>query len=165
MCGDERWDWHLYQSFDICGLQHQVFKWSRKKGLKIPLFDTLITSPEDGSVVSSAYRKPTHINQYLSLQSHYPLEHFKRSVVCTLLHRADVLSSNSSIKGNNINTLNQHWRTTDTRDGNCKLKNQLKYAGVQGPHRPRRGPGSAPLKKMKLSHCEPIFYGFPARKK
>jgi hypothetical protein len=60
------------------------------------------------------------------------------------------------------------------RDGNSKLKNQLKFAGVQiriGPgrvqgQRPVRGTrgGFAPLKKTKFSNCEDIFYGFPARK-
>ena len=42
---------------------------------QIPFLDTLITRREDGSIKLLVYRKATHTDQYLSFQSHHPLQH------------------------------------------------------------------------------------------
>ena len=50
--------------------------------------DTLITRREDESIKLLVYRKATHTDQYLSFQSHHPLQH-KLAVIWTLLERSD----------------------------------------------------------------------------
>ena len=53
----------------------------------LPFLDTLLRRTEDGSLDVSVYRKPTHTDQYLHLQSHH-LTHVKRGVVRSLHDRA-----------------------------------------------------------------------------
>ena len=59
-----------------------------EKNGQIPFLDTLITRREDRSIKRLVYRKATHTNQYLSFQSHHPLQH-KRAVIRTRLERSD----------------------------------------------------------------------------
>ena len=48
----------------------------------------------EGKLETAVYRKPTHTDKYLSYNSHHPVTH-KKSVVKTLLQRAEHLPSNS----------------------------------------------------------------------
>ena len=59
-----------------------------EKNGQIPFPDTLITRREDGSIKLLGYRKATHTYEYLSFQSHHPLQH-KVAVKRTLLERSD----------------------------------------------------------------------------
>ena len=59
-----------------------------EKNGQIPFLDTLITRREDGSIKLLVYRKATHTDQYLSFQSHHPLQH-TLAVIRTLLERSD----------------------------------------------------------------------------
>ena len=52
----------------------------------IPLLDTLVTPRSDGSFSATVYRKPTHTDLYLQLDSHHTIA-AKYSVVNTLHHR------------------------------------------------------------------------------
>ena len=60
----------------------------------LPFLDILITPDEEGKLVTSVYRKPTHTDQYLQWDSQHPIS-AKYSVVGTLYHRAKTISSNN----------------------------------------------------------------------
>ena len=60
----------------------------------LPFLDILISPDEEGRLVTSVYRKPTHTDQYLQWDSHHPIS-AKYSVVGTLYHRAKTISSNN----------------------------------------------------------------------
>ena len=63
-------------------------------GGSLPFLDILISPDEEGRLVTSVYRKPTHTDQYLQWDSHHPIS-AKYSVVGTLYHRAKTISSNN----------------------------------------------------------------------
>ena len=65
------------------------------------MLDLLITRQEDESLSFSVYRKPTHTDQYLSFESHQPLEH-KLGVIRTLTHRANIICSTNDAKHHEI---------------------------------------------------------------
>ena len=54
-----------------------------------------ITARVRGRIQVSVYRKPTHTDKYLDYKSHHPSKH-KRSVVNTLLHRAQEIPSTNA---------------------------------------------------------------------
>ena len=60
----------------------------------LPFLDILITPDEEGRLETTVYRKPTHTDQYLQLDSHHPISS-KYSVVGTLYHRAKTICSNN----------------------------------------------------------------------
>ena len=64
------------------------------QGNKLSFLDTTTTRVR-GCIQVSVYRKPTHTDKYLEYNSHHPLQH-KRSVVNTLLHRAQEIPSTNA---------------------------------------------------------------------
>ena len=77
-----------------------------EKNGQIPFLDTLITRRKDGSIKLLVYRKATHTDQYLSFQSHHPLQH-KLAVIRTLLERNDSIAT----EGEDSKQKKEHTRT------------------------------------------------------
>ena len=80
----------------------------------MPFLDILITSNEDGCQNTTIYRKPTHTDLYLQLDSHHTVSS-KYSVIGTLHHRAETICSSNRKKNiyrkhsKNVNTLHGLW--------------------------------------------------------
>ena len=62
----------------------------------MPFLDTSVTSQSDGSLATTVYRKPTHINQYLQWDSQHAITN-KYSIISSLLHRAKHICSNQQL--------------------------------------------------------------------
>ena len=65
-----------------------------EQGNRLSFLDTTTTRVR-GRIQVSVYRKPTHTDKYLDYNSHHPSQH-KRSVVNTLLHRAQKIPSTNA---------------------------------------------------------------------
>ena len=60
----------------------------------LPYLDVLLHHNEDGSIGTSVYRKPTHMDKYLEFSSHHLLQHKNLiSVISTLFTKAYTLLS------------------------------------------------------------------------
>ena len=74
------------------------FTVEREEDRTLPFLDTLLRSREDGSLDVFIYRKPTHTDWYLHLESHHPT-HVKRSVLRCLHDRArEIISTQDNLQ-------------------------------------------------------------------
>ena len=71
---------------------HIQFTVERESRGQLTFLDVLLTREEDGTISTEVYRKPAHMDQYLTFDSHHLTAH-KRAVVRTLMGRAETLSS------------------------------------------------------------------------
>ena len=62
------------------------FTTEREENCKLPMLDIMIHRADDGKLKVTIFRKPIHTDQYLSMDSHHPLQH-KLGVIRTLEHR------------------------------------------------------------------------------
>ena len=67
-----------------------------EKDNTIPFRDTTVTRDPDGLLTTTFYRKPTHTDQYLTYDSHYP-QSVKRGIVYCLEDRAKHLTRKPSV--------------------------------------------------------------------
>ena len=86
----------------------------------IPFLDTIVKLEADGNLSITVYRKLTHTDQYLQLNSHHHLS-AKFRIIHILSHRAQTICSNpellykEKVHLRNANTLNGLW--TRCREG------------------------------------------------
>ena len=64
----------------------------------IPFLDTIVKPEADGTLSITVYRKPTHTDQYIQLDSHHHLS-AKFNVIHTLFHRAKTVCSKPELLG------------------------------------------------------------------
>ena len=67
-----------------------------EKDNTIPFRDTTVTRDPDGLLTTTFYRKPTHTDQYLTYDSHYP-QSVKRGIVYCLEDRDKHLTRKPSV--------------------------------------------------------------------
>ena len=72
------------------------FFWSEKKVIPNNFPTLLITPKEDGRLITSGYRKPTHTDLYLQWHSHHTIPS-QYSMVGTLYHRAKTICSSPQL--------------------------------------------------------------------
>ena len=63
----------------------------------ISFLDTSSAILPNGNIEVQVFRKATHTNKYLAYESHHSAQH-KRSVINTLMHRANTIPSNHTLK-------------------------------------------------------------------
>ncbi|CAH1245983.1 Hypp7622 [Branchiostoma lanceolatum] len=93
------------------------------------MLDVLMSRREDGSLKFSVFRKPTHTDQYLMLDSHHPLEH-KMGVIRTLRHRADHIITTQEDR----TAENEHLKTVLSISGYTKWAWQSPGRNKLTPH-------------------------------
>ena len=82
---EEAFEAHLNQQNE-----HVKFTKEKEENRQLSFMDTYNKRQEDGTIITTIYRKPTHTNQYLDFASNHHISH-KLSVPKTLLKRADTL--------------------------------------------------------------------------
>ncbi|KAK3754655.1 hypothetical protein QZH41_003871 [Actinostola sp. cb2023] len=92
----------------------------------ISFLDTKTTRQDDGSILVSVYRKPTHTDRYLDFNSHHHMQH-KRSVAKTLLGRARNIPSSPRDKSSETK------HVFDALGANSYPVNFLKSCKTPGP--------------------------------
>ena len=88
----EEWTAHLNQIDSTGSIK---FTCEVEQDGQIAFLDTKTTRKQDGTIKVEVYRKKTHTDQYLSFNSHHPLNH-KLGVVRTLLDRVDSVVTEAS---------------------------------------------------------------------
>ena len=104
----------------------------------IPFLDTIVMPQPDNSILTSVYRKPTHIDLYLHWDSHHYLS-AKFSVINTLKYRAKTVCSKHHILKEEEDHLNKALRRCKfpTWTLNRVTSSKIKIEPNKGPARTR----------------------------
>ncbi|XP_072014747.1 uncharacterized protein [Amphiura filiformis] len=104
----------------------------REENGQIAMLDTMISRKEDGTLKVTIYRKPTHTDQYLSMDSHHPLQH-KLGVIRTLEHRANTLVSDAEDKIAELEHIRQSYSKWTACLANVRLVTRFATNLVDNP--------------------------------
>ena len=109
-------------------------------GGKIPFLDTEIILEDDATLNTKVYRKPTHTDQYLNWQSNHHLDH-KRSVVRTLIQRAETVPSTDEFKKQELEHVKQALAANGYQPWMLKIpKKKTKVNNTSERSKPSRSP-------------------------
>jgi hypothetical protein len=95
----------------------------------LAFLDTKTTRSEEGKIITTVYRKPTHTERYLDFNSHHPMTH-KRSVATTLLRRATSIPSNSQERDAELQHVKEVLKTNNYPDHfikKCEQSQSISY--------------------------------------
>ena len=114
----------------------------------IPFLDVLITPDKEGNLTTTLYRKPTYMDLYLQLDSNHTVAS-KYSVVDSLQHRANTISSNADL----LKTAQKHLQVAVHR---CKYlvwamnKASMKTRSATNKSRTRNSNASSNIQKPHM---------------
>ena len=86
------------------------------------LLDTLVTIEPDNTFSATAYRKPTHTDQYLYCDTNHHIT-AKQSVFNTLAHRAKTVSSSQDKMDWELQHIKQYYNTASFHHGPSPIGN------------------------------------------
>ncbi|CAH1267006.1 Hypp3654 [Branchiostoma lanceolatum] len=90
---------HEQELFEHINKQHDSIKFTieKEKDGRLPMLDVMMIRNPDNSITTDVYRKETHTDQYLQWSSNHPV-HQKLGIVRTLMHRADTLIEDPTLR-------------------------------------------------------------------
>ena len=120
--------------------------------------DTVVIPKNDGSLLTTVYRKPTHTNQYLEWDSHHAIS-AKYSDISTLFHRAnDVCSTKEQLEEEHTHTHIQKVLTS------CKYSrwalNRMKKK-TSAPVKPKKTPATTRMILIPKPSIEEVISQYP----
>jgi len=121
--------------------EHFQFTCETQKENAIPFLDLLINRENNGHLQFSIFRKATHTNRYLDVNSYHPLSH-KRTTAITLFKRVDLCSEGKrlpeinnvcnilEINGYNKSLIRNSRQASRTNNNVQNVKEKFKYVST-----------------------------------
>ena len=159
--------YHIQQFTDHINSQnpHIKFTIEEEQDGQLPFLDTCVCLNDDGTLKIKVYRKPTHTDQYLNWESNHHLEH-KRSVVRTLLRRADTLVTEADDKKEEITHVKKALSANGYKNWSFKLpkkKEKKDEDSDKDSTTSKKFPGALPYMKGLSEQLQRVFktHGVP----
>ena len=118
----------------------------------MPFLDILVTPEEDGSLKTSVFRKTTHTDLYLQLDSHHTIPS-KYSVAGILYHRASTVAPPPTVAGRRRTPLQSSQKMQIPHMGHKKGKNEEPEPKQE---QNKKNPNWPEQQQNKLVHGSPI---------